>query len=58
MGISPRQSVIKQRVEQAKLMLSKTDLAIADIALQVGFSSHTAHQAIHGKDPQADSLAP
>ncbi|MBW4430162.1 MAG: AraC family transcriptional regulator [Nostoc desertorum CM1-VF14] len=28
MGISPRQYVIQQRVEQAKLMLSKTDLAI------------------------------
>lgn len=41
MGISPHQYVIKQRVEQAKLMLSKTDLAIADIALQVGFSSQS-----------------
>ncbi len=39
--ISPHQYVIQQRVEQAKLMLSKTDLAIADIALQVGFSSQT-----------------
>jgi AraC-like DNA-binding protein len=27
MGISPHQYVIQQRVEQAKLMLSKTDLA-------------------------------
>ncbi|MBW4536490.1 MAG: AraC family transcriptional regulator [Pleurocapsa minor HA4230-MV1] len=41
MGISPHQYVIEQRVEQAKLMLSKTDLAIADIALQVGFSSQS-----------------
>jgi AraC family transcriptional regulator len=40
-GISPHQYVIQQRVEQAKLMLSKTDLAIADIALQVGFSSQS-----------------
>jgi AraC family transcriptional regulator len=32
--ISPHQYVIQQRVEQAKLMLSKTDLAIADIALR------------------------
>ncbi len=39
--ISPHQYVIQQRVEQAKLMLSKTDLAIADIALQVGFSSQS-----------------
>ncbi len=39
--ISPHQYVIQQWVEQAKLMLSKTDLAIADIALQVGFSSQS-----------------
>ncbi|GAB4382401.1 MAG: hypothetical protein Kow00121_42550 [Elainellaceae cyanobacterium] len=39
--ISPHQYVIQQRVERAKLMLSKTDLAIADIALQVGFSSQS-----------------
>ncbi|MGH2413325.1 MAG: AraC family transcriptional regulator [Microcystaceae cyanobacterium] len=41
MGISPHQYVIQQRVEQAKLMLSKTDLAIADIAFQTGFSSQS-----------------
>jgi AraC family transcriptional regulator len=41
MGISPHQYVIQQRVERAKLMLSKTDLTIADIALQVGFSSQS-----------------
>lgn len=41
MGISPHKYVIRQRVEQAKLMLLKTDLAIADIALQVGFSSQS-----------------
>ncbi|NJL38587.1 MAG: helix-turn-helix transcriptional regulator [Leptolyngbyaceae cyanobacterium SM1_4_3] len=40
-GISPHQYVIQQRVERAKLMLSKTDLAIADIATQVGFSSQS-----------------
>jgi AraC family transcriptional regulator len=40
-GNSPHQYVIQQRVERAKLMLSKTDLAIADIALQVGFSSQS-----------------
>jgi AraC-like DNA-binding protein len=40
-AISPHQYVIQQRVERAKLMLSKTDLAIADIALQVGFSSQS-----------------
>ena len=41
MGISPHQYVIKQRVERAKVMLKKTDFAIADIALQVGFSSQS-----------------
>ncbi|MBD2072359.1 helix-turn-helix transcriptional regulator [Phormidium sp. FACHB-592] len=40
-NISPHQYVIQQRVERAKLMLSKTDLAITDIALQVGFSSQS-----------------
>jgi AraC family transcriptional regulator len=40
-GISPHQYVIQQRVERAKIMLKKTDLAIADIALQVGFSSQS-----------------
>jgi AraC family transcriptional regulator len=40
-GTSPHQYVIQQRVERAKLMLSKTDMAIADIALQVGFSSQS-----------------
>lgn len=41
MGISPHQYVIQQRVERAKVMLMKTDLAIADIALKVGFSSQS-----------------
>ena len=40
-GTSPHQYVIQQRVERAKLLLSKTNLAIADIALQVGFSSQS-----------------
>ena len=40
-GISPHQYVIQQRVERAKTMLSKTDLSIAAIALQVGFSSQS-----------------
>ena len=39
--ISPHQYVIQQRVERAKMMLSKTNLVIADIALQVGFSSQS-----------------
>lgn len=40
-GTSPHQYVIQQRVERAKLLLSKPNLAIADIALQVGFSSQS-----------------
>jgi AraC family transcriptional regulator len=40
-GISPHQYVIKQRVERTEVMLKGTDLAIADIALQVGFSSQS-----------------
>ncbi|RUS93635.1 hypothetical protein DSM106972_095760 [Dulcicalothrix desertica PCC 7102] len=40
-GNSPHQYVIQQRVERAKMLLSKTDLAISDIALQVGFSSQS-----------------
>ncbi|OWY66006.1 AraC family transcriptional regulator [cyanobacterium TDX16] len=40
-GISLHQYVIQQRVKRAKMLLSKTDLAIADIALQVGFSSQS-----------------
>jgi AraC family transcriptional regulator len=49
MGISPHQYVIQQRVERAKLMLSKTDLAISDIALQVGFSNQS-HLTRHFKN--------
>ena len=48
MGISPHQYVIQQRVERAKLLLSKTDLAIAEIALQVGFSNQS-HLTRHFK---------
>ncbi|NJR60269.1 MAG: helix-turn-helix transcriptional regulator [Cyanobacteria bacterium CRU_2_1] len=41
MGVSSHQYVIQQRVERAEVMLKRTDLAIADIALQVGFSSQS-----------------
>ncbi|MEA5449533.1 AraC family transcriptional regulator [Leptolyngbya sp. CCNP1308] len=47
-GTSPHQYVIQQRVERAKMMLKRTDLAIADIALQVGFSSQS-HLTQHFK---------
>ena len=48
MGISPHQYVIQQRVERAKVMLLTTDLPIAVIALQVGFSSQS-HLTQHFK---------
>ncbi|MBD2036149.1 helix-turn-helix transcriptional regulator [Leptolyngbya sp. FACHB-321] len=48
MGISPHQYVIQQRVEQAKVMLKRTNLTIADIALQVGFSNQS-HLTRHFK---------
>lgn len=40
-GISPHQYVIQQRVKRANLLLRTTDLSIADIAFQVGFSSQS-----------------
>jgi AraC family transcriptional regulator len=47
-GISPHQYVLQQRVERAKFLLLKTDLAIADVALQVGFSNQS-HLTRHFK---------
>jgi AraC family transcriptional regulator len=47
-GISLHQYVIKQRVERAKLLLEATDLPIANIAAQVGFSSQS-HLTYHCK---------
>jgi AraC family transcriptional regulator len=40
-GISLHQYVIQQRVDRAIVLLQRTDLRIADIASQVGFSSHS-----------------
>jgi AraC family transcriptional regulator len=48
-GISLHQYVIKQRVERAKLLLETTDLPIANIASQVGFSSQS-HLTQHCKN--------
>jgi AraC family transcriptional regulator len=47
-GNSPHQYVIQQRVERAKVLLNTTDLAIACIAFQVGFSSQS-HLTQHFK---------
>lgn len=45
-GLSPYRYVTEQRVEEAKFLLSKTDLEIAEIALEVGFynQSHLTRQ--------------
>ncbi len=39
MGISPRQYLIRQRVERAKQLLKQRELSIVDIALQCGFAN-------------------
>ena len=41
MGISPHQYLLQQRVERAKQLLKNSPAAIADIALQCGFSSQS-----------------
>lgn len=47
-GLSPHQYVIQRRVERAKRLLIEGELAIADIALQVGFA-HQSHLNRHFK---------
>ena len=55
-GISPHQYVMQQRIELAKQLL-KQDLAIADIALECGFNSHSHlgkyFRAMTGMTPKA-----
>ena len=47
-GFTPHQYVIQQRVERAKRLLLESKLAIADIALEVGFA-HQSHLNRHFK---------
>ncbi|MEO1068535.1 MAG: AraC family transcriptional regulator [Cyanobacteria bacterium J06638_6] len=47
-GFAPHQYVIRCRVEQAKTLLARPDLPIADIACQVGFA-HQSHLNRHFK---------
>ena len=47
-GFTPHQYVIRQRVEKAKQLLVEGQLAIADIALEVGFA-HQSHLNRHFK---------
>ncbi len=58
-GISPHQYVMQQRIELAKQLL-RQDLAIADIALECGFNSHSHlgkyFRAITGMTPKAYRL--
>jgi len=45
-GMTPHQYLIRLRVERAKQLLKRSDLAIADVALQCGFS-HQSHLSFH-----------
>ncbi len=47
-GLTPHQYVIHQRVERAKRLLLKGEIAIAEIALEVGFA-HQSHLNRHFK---------
>jgi len=38
-GITPRQYVIKRRLEIAEMLLSRTDMPVTDIALDLGMDS-------------------
>ncbi|MEL6225045.1 MAG: AraC family transcriptional regulator [Cyanobacteria bacterium J06627_8] len=54
-GMTPHQYVLQQRVEQAKQLLKGTKLAIAEIALNCGFSSQS-HLTKHFRE--ATGLTP
>lgn len=40
-GVAPHQYITQCRIDQAKLLLTQRDLAIADVLLQVGFKSQS-----------------
>lgn len=40
-GLPPHQYLVERRLEQAKTLLAKTDLAIAEIAYRVGFANQS-----------------
>ncbi|MEO1005757.1 MAG: AraC family transcriptional regulator [Cyanobacteria bacterium J06638_38] len=56
-GIAPHQYVMQQRIELAKQLLEKSDIPIADIALNCGFNSQSHlgryFRAITGMTPRA-----
>lgn len=47
-GLSPHQYIIHQRIERAKVMLIRNNMAIADVAYELGFS-HQSHFTRHFK---------
>jgi AraC family transcriptional regulator len=60
-GISPHRYLIMRRIERAKQLLSRSSMSLADIALQVGFSSQShfsqAFHAATGHTPSQFRLA-
>lgn len=48
-GLPPHQYLIKCRIEKAKSLLAKTNLAIAEIAYRVGFASQSHFTTLFGK---------
>jgi AraC family transcriptional regulator len=40
-GLTPHQYLVRRRLEKAKILLTSTDLAIAQIAQQIGFASQS-----------------
>jgi AraC family transcriptional regulator len=48
-GMTPRQYVLRRRVERARQLLERTDLALAEIGLSVGFASQSHFTAAFRK---------
>jgi AraC family transcriptional regulator len=48
MGVPLHQYVIQRRVDRARILLSESELAISQVALQTGFA-HQSHLARHMK---------
>ena len=56
-GLSPHQYIMQKRIEAAKKLLSETEIAIAQIALEIGFQSQsrftTLFRQLTGTTPRA-----
>ena len=61
LGLSPYQYLLQQRIERAKQLLKQTDRSILDIALEVGFGSHShltkKFRQLTGTTPKAYRLS-